>query len=462
MISLINPNATVEVVKKLGITTPPLGLGYLASVLRANGFKVQIVDNLVERLSFDGLIKRIKNSQIVGITSTTPTFKSALRYAKVIKGKLSNVFVILGGVHVTFMPYEALRHECVDAVCVGEGEQTIVEVAERVEEGKSLEGVRGLIYRDGLTVVENEKRGFIEDLDSLPFPAYDLMPLDKYTVLGRKLEQFPMITSRGCPFGCRYCSSSLFLGRKFRARSAKNVVDEMEWLNEAFGAKHIAFGDDTFTFNKMRVFEICDEIMRRGLDVEWSCSSRVDTINYELLKKMREAGCVAIYYGVESANQETLSKYYRKRIRLEKVEETLNLTRKVGITTICSFIIGAPFETKEDIKNTLKFAIKLNPDYAQFSILTPYPGTEIYEEAKSKNLILTENFEEYTAGKPILKNIHMAPKEISKLLKYCYLRFYLRPGFIWNEIKNKRIRVIFDVVRRAFGGEKCSKSSVES
>ncbi|RLI78254.1 B12-binding domain-containing radical SAM protein [Archaeoglobales archaeon] len=462
MISLINPNATVEVAKKLGIITPPLGLGYLASVLRANGFKVQIVDNLVERLSFDGLIKRIKNSQIVGITSTTPTFNSALRYAKVIKGKLSNVFVILGGVHATFMPYEAMKHGYVDAVCVGEGEQTIVEVAERVEEGKSLEGVRGLIYRDGLTVVENEKRGFIEDLDSLPFPAYDLMPLDKYTVLGRKLEQFPMITSRGCPFGCRYCSSSLFLGRKFRARSAKNVVDEMEWLNEKFGAKHIAFGDDTFTFNKKRVFEICDEIMRRGLDVEWSCSSRVDTINYELLKKMREAGCVAIYYGVESANQETLSKYYRKRIKLEKVKKALNLTKKAGITTICSFIIGAPFETKEDIKNTLKFAIKLNPDYAQFSILTPYPGTEIYEEAKSKNLILTENFEEYTAGKPILKNDYMTPKEISKLLKYCYLRFYLRPGFIWNEIKNKRIRVIFDVVRRAFGGEKCSKSSVES
>jgi len=462
MISFVNPNATVEVVKKLGITTPPLGLGYLASVLRENGFKVQIVDNLVEKLTLDKLIKKIKNSQIVGITSTTPTFKSALRYARVVKERLPNAFVILGGVHATFMPYEALRHECVDAVCVGEGEQTIVEVAERVEEGKSLEGVKGLIYRDGLTVVENEKRGFIENLDSLPFPAFDLMPLDKYTILGRKLEQFPMITSRGCPFGCRYCSSSLFLGRKFRARSAKNVVDEMEWLNKKFGAKHIAFGDDTFTFNKKRVFEICDEITRKGLDVEWSCSSRVDTINYELLKKMREAGCVAIYYGVESANQETLNRYYRKRIKLENVKRALNLTKKVGITTICSFIIGAPFETKEDIKNTLKFAIKLNPDYAQFSILTPYPGTEIYEEAKSKNLILTENFEEYTAGKPILKNIHMTPNEISKLLKYCYLRFYLRPRFIWNEIKNKRIGVIFEVIKRAFGGEKCSKSSVES
>ncbi len=448
-ISLVNPDASVEVVKKLGISTPPLGLGYLASVLRENGFKVQIVDDLVEKLSLDELIKRIKNSQIVGITSTTPTFNAALRYAKAIKEKLSNVFVILGGVHVTFMPYEAIKHDYIDAVCIGEGERTIVETAERIEEGKSLEGVKGLIYKEGSKIFENERRGFIENLDSLPFPAFDLMPLDKYTLLGQKLEQFPMITSRGCPFGCRYCSSSLFLGRKFRARSAKNVVDEMEWLAEEFGAKHIAFGDDTFTLNKKRVFEICDEIVRRGLDIEWSCSSRVDTMNYELLKKMKGAGCVAIYYGVESANQKTLE-YYRKRIKLENVKKAVDLTKKVGITTICSFIIGAPFETKKDIENTLKFAIKLNPDYAQFSILTPYPGTEIYEEAKRKNLLLTENFEEYTAGKPILKNEHMTPKEISKLLRRCYIRFYLRPRFIWNEIKNKRIRIIFDVIRRAF------------
>ncbi|MBO8180321.1 MAG: radical SAM protein [Archaeoglobus sp.] len=451
-ISLVNPNAAVEVVKRLGISTPPLGLGYLAAALREKGFRVQIIDDLVEKLSFEKLVERLKNSEIVGITSTTATFNSALRYAKMIKEKLG-AFVIMGGVHVTFRPFDALRHDFVDAVCMGEGEETIAEVAERVEAGKSLNGVEGVIYRDKGKIVDNGPRGFIEDLDSLPFPAFDLMPLEKYSLLGQKLEQFPMITSRGCPFACRYCSSSLFLGRRFRARSAKNVVDEMEWLAENFGAKHIAFGDDTFTLNRKRVFEICDEIKKRGLDVEWSCSSRVDTINEEMLRKMREAGCSVIYYGVESANKEILNKYYRKRIKLDAVKRAIEITKKVGIETVCSFIIGAPHETKKDVKETLKLAIKLNPDYAQFSILTPYPGTEIYEEAKEKGLILTENFDDYTAGKPVLKNLYMTSEEISKLLKHCYLRFYIRPSFIWKEIRKGRLKVVFEILKRAMRGE---------
>ena len=460
MISLINPNASVEVVRRLGIATPPLGLGYLAAVLRKSGFKVQIIDDLVEKLSLEGIIKRIKESQIVGITSTTATFNAALKYAKYIKEKIGS-FIILGGVHVTFHPFDALKHDFVDAVCVGEGEETIVDVARSIDGGEGLEGIKGIIFREGDRIIMNEPRGFIEDLDSLPFPAHDLLPLEKYTILGQKLEQFPMITSRGCPFACRYCSSSQFFGRKFRARSAENVVDEMEWLVNEFGAKQIAFGDDTFTLNRRRVVDICNEIRKRGLDVEWSCSSRVDTISYEILRKMRDAGCTVIYYGVESANTDILNRYYRKRINLDEVRKVVEMTKKAGIEVVCSFIIGAPFETMEDIKTTLKFAIELGPDYAQFSILTPYPGTEIYEEAKREGLILTENYEEYTAGKPILKNFHLTPREISRLLKYCYLRFYMRPGFIFREIKKGRIKVVLEIVKRAlFEQEKARELAV--
>ncbi len=448
MITLINPNASVEVVRRLGIATPPLGLGYLAAILRKNGFRVQIIDDLVEKLSFEKILKKIKDSQIVGITSTTATFNAALRYARLIKERIGTL-VILGGVHVTFRPFDALKHSFVDAVCIGEGEETIVEIARSVDGGEGLDGIRGVFFREGDRIVKNGPRGFIEDLDSLPFPAFDLMPLEKYTLLGQRLEQFPMITSRGCPFACRYCSSSQFFGRKFRARSAENVVDEMEWLVDEFNAKQIAFGDDTFTLNKKRVIEICNEIKRRGLDVEWSCSSRVDTISYELLKKMREAGCRVVYYGVESANEEILNNYYRKRISFEDVKKAVELTKRAGMEVVCSFIIGAPFETREDIRRTLKFAIKLGPDYAQFSILTPYPGTEIYEEARKEGLILTENFDEYTAGKPVMKNFYMSPKEISRLLKYCYLRFYLRPGFILKEIRKGRLGVIAEIVKRA-------------
>ena len=453
MITLVNPNANVEVVKRLDISTPPLGLGYLASVLRERGFKVRIIDDMVEKLSLDELMGRIRDAVVVGITSTTPTFSAALRYARTIKRRFPDVFVILGGVHATFRPMDALKNDFVDAVCVGEGEETMVEVAERVEAERSLDGVRGLVWKENGRIIDNGPRGFIEDLDSLPFPAYDLMPIEKYTVFGSRLEHFPMITSRGCPFACRYCSSSLFMGRRFRFRSAENVVDEMEWLVSDFKARHIAFGDDTFTLNRKRVIEICDEIKKRGLEVDWSCSSRVDTISGELLRKMRDAGCSAIYYGVESASPEIL-RYYRKRIDLENVRKAVELTKKAGITTICSFIIGAPYERKEDMKATLKFALKLDPDYAQFSVLTPYPGTEIYEEAKRDDLLISENFDDYTAGKPVLKNLYLSPGDISRFLRYCYLRFYLRPKFIWREIRKGNLRVVIGVLKRAVMGSK--------
>ncbi len=448
MITLINPDSNTEVLSKLDFKTPPIGLAYIASVLRENGFNVRIIDNVVEKLDLNEIIRRIRDSVVVGITTTTPTFNTALKYAKKIKQALENVFVVLGGIHVSFLPYSALKYEFVDAVCISEGEYTMLELAEKIERGKSPEGVKGLIYKENGKIVDNGRRDFIRDLDSLPFPAYDLLPLEKYSILGQKLEHFPMMSSRGCPFSCRYCASSLFMGKRFRARSAENVVDEMEWLQDKFGAKYIAFSDDTFTLSKKRVEKICNEVKGRCLDVEWSCSSRVDTINEELIKKMKSAGCNCIYYGVESANPKILNDYYRKKISLGQVTTAVKKTKENDIQTVCSFIIGAPMETKEDMMKTLKFSIKLNPDYAQYSILTPYPGTEIYREAKEKGWLLTENFDEYTCGKPVLKNFYLTPREISKFLRYCYMRFYLRPRFIFKEIKNKNIKIMFEIIKK--------------
>lgn len=456
MITLINPASDTEVISKVDFKTPPIGLAYLASVLRENGFRVRIIDNVVERLSLDEIVKKVRDSTLVGITTTTPTFNKALEYARKIKSVLENVFIVLGGIHVSFMPYSALKHDFVDGVCIGEGEYTLLETVERLEKGRSLEGVKGLIYKEDGKVIDNGRREFIRNLDELPFPAYDLLPLDKYSILGQRLEHFPIMSSRGCPFGCRYCASSKFMGRMFRARSAENVADEIEWLVDKFKARFIGFGDDTFTLNKRRVLELCKEIKERGLDVEWSCSSRVDTINGEILKEMKKAGCNCIYYGVESANPKILNEFYRKRIKLDQVVDAVKRTKENEILTVCSFIIGAPMESRDDILRTLKFSIKLDPDYAQYSILTPYPGTEIYEEAKEKGWLLTENFDDYTCGKPVLKNFYLSPKEISRLLRYCYMRFYLRPKFILKEIKNKNVKVVLEVVKRLLfrrGGE---------
>ncbi|NOY10555.1 MAG: radical SAM protein [Archaeoglobi archaeon] len=446
MITLINPSCNVETVRRLDFSTPPLGLAYLASALREADFRVKIVDNMVERLSVHELVKRVRNSFMVGITSTTPTFSSALRLAREMKQALPDVHVVLGGVHVSFTPFSALKSGFVDSVCVGEGERTIVEVAERIESGKGLDGVKGIVYRDGERVVFNEGRGHIDDLDSLPFPAYDLLPMDRYRVIGRRLNYFPVITSRGCPFGCIYCSTSRFMGRRFRRRSAGNVVDEIEWLYDEFGARNIAFSDDTFTLDRNRVLEICREIRGRGLDISWSCSSRVDTVDEEMLREMRRAGCEMIYYGVESASEDVL-RFYRKRISLDKVRRAVELTKRHGMLAVCSFILGAPIESRSDMMSTIDLALSLDPDYAQFSILTPYPGTEVYELARENGWLLTENFDEYTAGRPVMRGEHVEPEEVMNLLKLAYRRFYLRPSFILRNIRRKNFGVVAGVLR---------------
>lgn len=445
MITLINPASNVET-RKIKFLTPPLGLAYLASSLREAGFKVRVIDNMVENLSIEKILNAVKDSFMVGITSTTPTFKTALKYAKKIKSEFSDIFVILGGVHASYMPEKAITDGDADAVCVGEGEKTVVEVAENIESLKSLENVKGLYFREDGRIKFTGERDFIEDLDTIPFPAYDLLPMDKYIVVGKKLTHFPVITSRGCPFGCIYCATSSFMGRKFRKMSAERVAEEIEWLYHRFKARGIAISDDTFTLDRKRVERICEEMRNRRLDVEWSCSSRVDTVNRDLLEKMKKAGCGMIYYGVESANQKVLE-FYRKRISLKKVEDAVKHTRNAGIGVTASFILGAPIETREDCLKTIDYAIKLDPDYAQFSLLTPYPGTELYSIAKENNWLITEDFDKYTAGKPVLKNETMSSEELKNLLSYAYRRFYLRPGYLFKRLLKDNAKIVFGIIK---------------
>ena len=431
-ISLINPSSRVETSEKIEFFTPPLSIAYLAGALRDDGHRVQLIDNAVENLSLEEIISRVRDSDIVGVTSTTPTFSTAVRYIEAIKSELPNVFVIAGGVHVSFMPDEALKKGA-DAVCIGEGERTIVELAERIERGGDMADLRGICYREGERIKFNPPRRFEENLDALPLPAYDLLPMEKYSVVGRRLEYFPVISSRGCPFGCIYCVTSRFMGKKFRAKSAVRVGEELQWLMDEFGAKQIAFSDDTFTLNRKRVEEICREMKERGLDIRWSCSSRVDTVSGELSSTMAGAGCTLIYFGVESASENVL-KFYRKKIDIKKAKDAVSTVKKKGMLAACSFILGAPMETESEMMETIETAVRLNPDYAQFSVLTPYPGTELYETAKKNQWLLTEDFDEYTAGKPVLKNFHLSPERIYEMLKYAYRRSYLRPGYILKRI----------------------------
>lgn len=280
-------------------------------------------------------------------------------------------------------------------------------------------------------------RGYIEDLDSLPFPARHLLPMDKYKILGRKLTVIHVISSRGCPFQCTFCSSSALCGKRFRARSVENILDEIEEAAEKYKTRHIEFIDDTFTLNRRRIVEFCEEVKKRGLDISWCCSSRVDTIDEDLMKKMKEAGCFIIFFGVESASQRTLD-LIGKGITVDRAVKAINWAKKAGIEVLASFVIGFPWETRRDMKETIRFAVKLKPDFAEFSVATPYPGTALYEMAEKEGLIEVRDWSKYTAIEPVMRGYNFTVKDVKRLIQFSYMRFYLSPGFIINQFKKRR------------------------
>jgi anaerobic magnesium-protoporphyrin IX monomethyl ester cyclase len=359
-----------------------------------------------------------------------------------VKKACPDTVTIMGGPHVTFLPSETLmKCQQLDIVCVGEGERTICELAQAVEGKASLSSVRGIVYRSGNRVAETLPQPLIDDLDSLPFPARHLLPMNRYTVLRKKATIGHVITSRGCPFNCIFCASSLLFGRKFRARSARNVIDEVEEVVSDYSPDTLEFTDDLFTLDHRRVEGICDEMKNRRLDVPWACSSRVDTVSRELLLKMREAGCVFIYFGVESGSQRTLNQM-RKGITISQIENAVRWAKEIGIETLASFIIGWPGETIDDVEDTLEFAKRLDVDYAQFSFATPYPGTELYNLAKNQKLLLTENWSEYTAGRPVIYTGEYPAEDLPKLLLHAYKSFYLTPRILLRNLKKGRVSLL--------------------
>jgi radical SAM superfamily enzyme YgiQ (UPF0313 family) len=463
-ITLINPaSKNVETSSLLGITAPPLGLAYLASTLEKDGHSVKIIDALALGTSLSSIEHEVKKDKpsIVGVTSTTPTIRDALMTVEAVKRACPNAVTVIGGPHVTFLPLETLK-KCsqLDIVCVGEGENTIHELAQAVEDKAALSNVRGIVYRSGNHIAEAPPQPLINDLDSLPFPARHLLPMSRYTVLGKKATIGHVITSRGCPFNCIFCASSLLFGRKFRARSPRNVIDEIEQVVSDYSPDTLEFTDDLFTLDHKRVEAICDEMKTRGLDVPWACSSRVDTISRELLHKMKEAGCTFIYFGVESGSQRTLNQM-RKGITIAKVEDAVKWAKKVGIETLASFIIGWPNETVDDIENTLTFARRLGTDYAQFSFATPYPGTELYNLAKKQKLLLTDNWSEYTAGRPIIYTGEYPAEELSKLLLHAYKSFYLSPKILLRNLTKGRVSLLLHAVQLTLRNKKKNQNEAE-
>ncbi len=436
-IMLVSPPAESDLKKFLGVSGQPLGLAYLAAVLEKM-HDVSIIDCPTMNYSFSDFKRIIKKSKpdIVGITSVTSAIYGAYKTAKTAKEENPNCTVIIGGPHVTFTAEQTLR-ECryIDIIVRGEGEQTILEIANFLEKKKpkaEMKKIRGISFRIGNKIINNPDRGFIKNLDSLPHPARHLLPMEKYK-LGR--YRFGIImTSRGCPYNCIYCSSSLICGNIWRSRSPENVAEELRMLKDEYSIKEVEFMDDTFTLNQKRAEEICNIMTKEKIDLSWTCSSRVNTISRGLARKLKKAGCHTIYFGIESGSQRILDKI-GKGITLRQSVDAIKTAKQEGIKTLGSFILGIPGETKKTINKTIKFARILKTDFAQFTICTPYPGTRIFDEAKRKGLLLTEDWSKYTTLEPVMSIPGLSYRELKKLLRKAYLSFYIRPGFLLNQIR---------------------------
>ncbi|MFQ6125955.1 MAG: B12-binding domain-containing radical SAM protein [Candidatus Heimdallarchaeota archaeon] len=407
---------------------PPLGLAYIAAVLEEAGYRPKILDAQSLGLSLKEFVDRVQRLRpdILGVQTFTPSFGETLDVA--VQSKAIGIpWVVLGGAHPTLAPDETLTlgRGHIDLVIRGEAEYTFLELVRRLELGKSLTDLRGISYQENGQIMHNPDARLIDNLDSLPFPARHLLPMDVYRIFSTRLAATTAISSRGCPYNCSFCTVSHFYGRHWRMRSATNIADELELLSD-YGTIAIAFVDDLFGLNPRRVRELCREIRRRRLDeaLIWGATVRAD-IKSSLLKSMADAHCKMVFVGVESAKQKTLDNV-KKGITLTKVKDFFKHVKRNHIGTIGSFALGFPGETKQDILATIEWAITLNPNLAVFTLATPYPGTAFWEECIKKGWVKEEEYHMYNLFNPVIETIQLTLEDLKVLLRYAYKRFYLR------------------------------------
>lgn len=438
---LIHPPPLADDVQS-DVLYPPLGLAYVASALKADGHEVNIYDANALRSTINDTAKYVTSfkPEVVGITATTPAILDAFSVAKAVKEYDQETPVIMGGVHPTINPEHTLKNPHVDYVVIGEGEQTTPQLLSAIEEGNINNKIEGIAFKKGKQVKINSKRPLIKDLDTIPYPAYELLPIEKYVCPQSSKKPFmTMITSRGCPFSCIFCDVQVVFGRTYRTHSPERSIAEIKYLMDEFGVKEIFFKDSEFTLDNKRVEKICDMIMEEGININWLCNGRVTHVTEKLLKKMKKAGCRFITYGVESGDQRMLDTL-KKQIKLDDARNAFKWTRDVGIRTVANFMIGGPGETRESVKKTLDFAIELDPDYVQFNCATPFPGTELYDLAVKNDWMLEKDLEKIRYDTCIMNATKIPTEELCKMPGKQYLAYYLRPGYILNHLRKLNIQ----------------------
>lgn len=446
-ILLINPPRENEIMgnnppiieEERGVN-PPLGLLYVAAYAEKHtNHTIAVMDCQVERIDYNSLPKKITDFKpdVVGITAMTMTMIDVLKTAIIVKKANENTTVVLGGPHVNLFPEETINLDKIDFLILGEGEKIFSDFLDSIENRLLLKNIPGIVFKDNNKTINNGSRSYIRDLDSIPFPARHLVPYKRYnSLLSSGKVVTTIFTSRGCPYKCSFCDRP-HLGKLFRYRSAMNVVDEIEECVN-MGINDFLFYDDTFSVNKNRVIDICNEIVKRKLDIGWDIRTRVDTVDEEIIKHLNMAGCRGIHYGIEAGSKKIIN-MLNKGISIEQSKKVFDLTRKYKIPILAYFMIGNPSETLEDIYKTFKVIKYLNPDYLHMTILTPFPGTEIYFNGLKKGIIKKDYWREFAENPasdfiPPHWDENFSKEELNALLVKGYKSFYLRPIYVLRRL----------------------------
>ncbi|MBM4286972.1 MAG: B12-binding domain-containing radical SAM protein [Deltaproteobacteria bacterium] len=430
----------------------PLGLGYIAAVLRRQGHRVGLYEPEAQKMSFQDISRvfATERPDVIGIGSATPNFFNAIELAK--SAKSVGATVVLGGIHASVMPHYIAENysDYFDYVVVGEGEDTMLDLVAHLENGRDPAAVPGVFLKQNNEVVSTPSRARITDLDALPFPARDLLPMELFPPNlhnSRYKKSFTILTSRGCPYKCSFCASHNTMGSKYRYHSPEYVLEEMEYLVKQYGAQQLLITDDTFTLNTNRLVNICEGMIRRKLNLKWFCFSQASRLNAELLELMQRAGCYNIGFGIESAIPR-IQKLIGKPVSLSHCLELVKITEKLGIKSQAFFVFGHE-ENLAEIRATIDYANHLNATLVFHNMLVPYPGTKDFERFFSDIPLEEIDWKNFVAigEKSVLGRSRF---NFEKIIYEAYREFYARPTQLWRMAK--QIKTWFELKNYFLGG----------
>ena len=442
---LVQPSMKVGKKEFYGVA-PPLGLCYIAAVLEQGGHKVNIIDAMVEGSAHDEdgfrrigmpmeeLASRIvdSNPDVVGISCMySLMWEDVARLSTILRNTIPDTLQVLGGAHPSALPEDSLKNSSADCAVVGEGEETFLELVDSYSDSRDFSSIKGIAFKNKNSIILNPPRPYIQNLDSIPFPARHLIRMERYMQIGKapgsqKHRRFTtMLTSRGCPNKCIFCSIKTVWGKSWRARSPENVVNEIADLVKKYRINEIQFVDDNITLDRKRMARICDLIIEKNLNISWSTPNGVwvASLDKNLLHRMKKSGCYQLAFGIESGNEFVLQKIIRKPLSLSHTKDVIGYAKQAGIWTHGFFVIGFPGETRKMIRDTLVFARRSKLDSSFFSIATPFPGTELYA-LMTENEMKIDNFAKLRNMDSALATINFTPEEIVRIQRNLIRNFY--------------------------------------